>query len=131
MIIPVTVVADVAVPVVDVVDVVAVRHGHVPAPWLVLVVVRVVYGVPAHLALVDMVLVNPVQVAVVDVVDVVAVRHRDMAASGAMPVIVLRVRLMLSHCHGGIPLSENRGLVRSYPRTPAGGSAPTGFCANR
>jgi hypothetical protein len=128
VVVPVAVVADVAVPVVDVVDVVAVRHGHVPASRPVLVVVRVVYGVPARLALVDVVLVNPVQVAVVDVVHMVAVRHRDMAAPGAVPVLVFRVRMVLSHCgHGGIPLSENRGLVRRYPRAYAGGSTRPAF----
>ncbi|GIH66054.1 hypothetical protein Msi02_68710 [Microbispora siamensis] len=132
MVIPVAVVADVAVPVVDVVDVVAVRHGHVPAPRSVLVLVHVVDGVPARFALVDMVLVNPVQVAVVDVVHMVLVRHGDMAAPGAVVVIVFRVRMVLSHGgHGGIPLFENRGLVRRYPRAYAGGSAATGFCASR
>lgn len=132
MVVPVTVVGRVAVPVVDVVDVVAVRHGHVPASRTVLVLVRVVYGVPARLALVDMVFVNPVQVTVVDVVHVVVVWHRDMPAPGAMPVIVPRVLMMLSdRAHGGIPLSENRGLVRRYPRACSGAAAAPRFCASR
>jgi hypothetical protein len=81
VLIPVTAVRGVPVPVVDVVDVVAVRHGDVAAALSVLVGVAVMFGVAAGLTRLRVSFARPVQMAVVRVVDVIAVRHRDVAAS--------------------------------------------------
>ncbi|SNT61368.1 hypothetical protein SAMN05216276_108324 [Streptosporangium subroseum] len=96
MIVPVAVVLDVAMPVVDVVHVAVVRHGDVPAARLVLVAVAVMRGVTARLAFVDVILMDLVQVTVMDVVDVVVVRHGDVPATGPMLVVVIGVLTMLS-----------------------------------
>ena len=67
--------------VVDVVDVVLVRHGDMTAVQSVLVLVPFVHRVRRVHALVHMVLVGAMQVAVVRVVDVIVVRDRHVAAS--------------------------------------------------
>jgi uncharacterized membrane protein YwzB len=96
MIVPMVAVLNMTVPVVDVVDVVVVRHGHVPASQFVLVIVAVVRGVTTRFAFVDVIVVGPVQVAVVDVVDVVVVRHGHVPASQLVLVVVVVVLAMLS-----------------------------------
>ncbi len=73
VVVPVAVVLGVAVPVVDVVDVVAVQHALVSAVLAVLVGVLLVGDVGTGLAFVPVAAVFAVQVAVVGVVDVVAV----------------------------------------------------------
>jgi hypothetical protein len=88
----VPVVLGVAVAVVDVVDVFAVRHGDMAAVRSVLVGVALVDRVGRGLALVGVALVQAVQMAVVDVVDMVGVRDRDMAAAGAVLVGVVAVQ---------------------------------------
>jgi len=102
------VVAGVPVTVVDVVDVVAVWDGDVPAAFAVDVVVRAAFGVAAGLTFVVVALVFAVQVAVVDVVDVVAVRDGDMAAGRAVLVLVFGV---LSVCCRHQNPSSRRGQV--------------------
>ncbi len=77
----------VAVAVVQVVDVVAVRHGHVPAAFPVRMGVPAVLRVAVRLALVEVAVVRAVQVTVVDVVDVVPVRNRDVPATVAVGVV--------------------------------------------
>jgi hypothetical protein len=81
----------VPVPVVQVVEVLVVRHGHMTALRRVLVVVTLVGSVPGWHALVRVIVVHPVNVAVVRVVGVIDVRERDMAAALAMSVLVLGV----------------------------------------
>jgi hypothetical protein len=93
-------VGGVTVPVVQVVDVIAVWHCDVPAALAVGVGVTVVGGVLAVLAFVPVAVVAPVQVSVVDVVDVVGVRHGDMAAALAVVVGVLVVGQVLGGGHG-------------------------------
>jgi hypothetical protein len=78
-------------PVVHVVDVVPVRHGHMTAPVTVDVVVILVHGVASRFAFVVVTVVLSVQVTVVHVVDMIAVRDRDVAASVAVNVVVIRV----------------------------------------
>jgi hypothetical protein len=78
-------------PVVHVVDMVAVLHGLVPTIGSVFVVVRVVHAVRAALALVPVPVVLDVGVAVVEVVDVVAVLHRGVSAVGPVRVGVVVV----------------------------------------
>jgi hypothetical protein len=78
-----------AVPVVDVVDMVVVRHGQVTATRSVLVVVVAMGDVVELLTLVPMVAVLVVRAAIVDVVDVIAVRHRRVPTVGAVDVRVI------------------------------------------
>jgi hypothetical protein len=85
----------VTVAVVRVVDVVLVRHGHVPAALAVLVVVALVGGVAGAGALVDVALVGPVKVPVVRVVGVVAVRKGDVSTTLAVGVGVTVVSAVL------------------------------------
>ncbi|GAA4474723.1 hypothetical protein GCM10023094_10920 [Rhodococcus olei] len=99
MLVVVAVVRGVPVTVVDVVDVVAVRDGHVAAALTVPMFVLAVHGVPGRLALVDVVAVDAVQVSVVDVVGVVTVRNRDVTAAGPVDVVVLGVRMVLGCRH--------------------------------
>lgn len=115
MFVVVIAVLGVPVPVVDVVDMVTVRHRDVAAALAVMVFVSAVHGVLGGLALVHMVGVHAVQVPVVGVVDVIAVRHRDVAAVGAVLVGVIGVRVMLGFRHGtllrigvGIPALDAR-----------------------
>jgi len=77
--------------VVDVVDVVPVRHGHVTAPVTVDVVVILMHGVVRRFAFVVVTVVLSVEVAVVHVVDMVAVRDCDVAASFTVDVVVISV----------------------------------------
>lgn len=86
-----TVVRGVAVAVVHVVDVVAVRDGNVAAALAVIVLVAVVRDMLGGLTLVDVAVMRTMNVAVVGVVDVVAVRDRDMAAALTVLVVVVFV----------------------------------------
>jgi hypothetical protein len=88
VVVPVPVVLGVAMTVMNVVHVVAVRHGGVSAVRAVLVAVRLVSHVSARLALVPVARVLAVQVSVVRVVDVVAVRHFGVPAGRAVGVFV-------------------------------------------
>jgi hypothetical protein len=90
----VAVVLNMTVPVVDVVDMVVVRHGYVPASQFVLVVVAVVRRVTTRFALVDVITVDLVQVTVVDVVDVIVVRYGHVSASQLVLVTVVGVLTM-------------------------------------
>ncbi|MDP4509321.1 hypothetical protein [Nonomuraea turcica] len=75
----------------NVVDVIAVRHGHVPALGPVLVVMRIVRDVRLRLTLVHMILMDAVQATVVDIVDMLAMRDGHMAAAESVLVSVLDV----------------------------------------
>jgi hypothetical protein len=70
-----------AVPVVDVVDVIIVGDGDVSAAFPVDVIVSGVLGVAPIAALVEVSVVGGVEVPVVDVVDMVAVGDGDMPAA--------------------------------------------------
>lgn len=98
MFVVVAVVRGVAVAVVDVVDMVAVRDGHMAAALTVHMVVAAVFGMRRGLAFVVVAGMLAVQVAVVDVVHVVAVRYRDMAAVRSVFVLVFGV-LSMCRCH--------------------------------
>ena len=89
MLVIVAPVGRVAVPVVDVVDVVAVRHRQMAATWSVLMILVAMRDVVQFLALVPMVAVLVVRAAIVDVVDVIAVRHRRVPTVGAVDVRVI------------------------------------------
>jgi hypothetical protein len=88
----VDVVPGVAVAAVDVVDVIAVGHGRVPAPLVVDVHVAGVRQMVAHevgRGGIDVVLVHVVDVPVVEEVDVTLVRHRRVAAEPVVGVGML------------------------------------------
>ena len=86
---PVAVVRCVAVAVVDVVDVIAMRHRFVPAARTVLVIVIFVDHVLGWHALVPVAIVFAMGVAVVDVVDVIAVGDRFVSTVGAVGMGVI------------------------------------------
>jgi hypothetical protein len=77
------------VPVVDVVDVTAVRNGDMSAGFAMGVIVAGVLGVALGCALVEVSVVGGVQVPVVDVVDMVAVGNGDMSATVTVHVGVV------------------------------------------
>jgi len=85
-------------PVVHVVDVVPVRHGHVTAAVTVDVVVILMHGVARRFAFVEVTVVLSMKVTVVHVVDMVAVRDRDVAASFTVDVVV--VNMLAVSCGG-------------------------------
>jgi hypothetical protein len=91
MLVPVAFVGGMAMPIMDVVDVVAMRNGDMSAAFPVGVIVSGVLGVVLGGALVEVSVVGGVQVPVVDVVDVVAVRNRDMSAALTVHMGVVRV----------------------------------------
>ncbi|GGW35409.1 hypothetical protein GCM10010381_20260 [Streptomyces xantholiticus] len=99
VIVPVSFVLRVPVPVVDVVDVIAVHHGGMAAPCAVLVCVPAVRHVLAGLALVPVTGVLPVEMPVMRVVDVVAVRDLAVAAGRTVGVFVRGV-LLVGNGHG-------------------------------
>jgi hypothetical protein len=86
----------VAVPVVHVVDVVAVGYGVVPAALAVLVGVVRVRGMLQG-SLVVVAVVRAMRVAVVDVVGVIAVVDGDVAAALAVLVGVVFVDVVIAH----------------------------------
>ena len=87
----------VAVSIVRVVHVVAVRNSHVATPLTVHMLVVGVGKVVSRLALVEMPVVPPVEVTVVRVVHVVTVRNGHVAASFTVRVAVVGV---LEVCRG-------------------------------
>ncbi|WP_211369805.1 hypothetical protein [Nonomuraea turkmeniaca] len=86
-----TFVRGVTVSVVDVVDMVVVRNGHVPAFRTVLVVMALMRGVRLGLALVHVIVMDAVQATVVDIVDMIVVRDGHVPAAGSMLVSVVGV----------------------------------------
>ena len=91
MLVVVLAVRGVPAPVVDVVDMVSVRHGDMTAAVTVDVVVILMHGVARRFAFVVVTVVLSVQVTVVHVVDMVAVRDRDVATSFAVGMVVINV----------------------------------------
>lgn len=91
MAIPVAIMCSVAVAIVQVVYVIAMRDSYVAAAFAVLVVVVLVNGVLGCLAFVPVAFMLAVDVAIVDVVGVIAVRECDVAAAFAVGVCVLVV----------------------------------------
>jgi hypothetical protein len=87
----VAVVRGMAVSVVQVVDVIVVGDGDVPATLPVSVIVTGVLHVDVGDALVDMPIMSSVEVPVVDVIDVVAMRNGDMPAAFTVNVRVVGV----------------------------------------
>jgi hypothetical protein len=82
----------VAAPIVDIVDVISVRDGHMAAPVAMDMLVALMHLVLAGmLALVKVIVVRSVQVSIVHIVDVVSVRDRDMTAPVTMDMLMVDV----------------------------------------
>ncbi|MDH6129983.1 hypothetical protein P3T39_006976 [Kitasatospora sp. GP82] len=114
MVVPVPGVRGVAVSVVHVVEVVAVRDRHVAAVLAMGVAVAGVLDVGGLFALVHMAFVDPVQVAVMHEVDVVAMRNGNMAAAFTMVVAVFCVGMVFSRCahDDSLPKPDLRSIRR-------------------
>ena len=91
MLVVVFAVRGVPAPVVHIVDMVPVRHGHMTTAVTVDVIMIFVHGVAGRFAFVVVIVVPSMKVTVVHVVNVVAVRDRDVAASFTMDVVVINV----------------------------------------
>ena len=91
MVVPVVFMGGMAVPVVDVVDVIVVRDGDMSAGFAVGVIVSGVLGVALGAALIEVPVVRGVKVAVVDEVDMVPVGDGDVSATVTMHVGVVGV----------------------------------------
>jgi hypothetical protein len=77
-------------PIVDVVDVIAVRHCHMPAALPVKMGMPLMHRMAVRrLAFVVMIVVRSMQVAVVDIVDVIVMGDRDMPTSFAVDMVML------------------------------------------
>jgi hypothetical protein len=87
----VLVVGSVPAPIVYVVDMVPVRHGHMTAAVTVDVVVVLMHGVAGRFAFVIVIVVPSMEVTLVHVVDMVPMRDRDMTASFAVDVVMINV----------------------------------------
>ncbi|ALD93820.1 Hypothetical protein Cul131001_0080 [Corynebacterium ulcerans] len=116
MIVPVALVKGVAVSIVDVVHVVAVRNSYVSTFWAMLVIVVLVNMVLGGLTLIPVALVLAVEVAVMDVINVVAVRNSYVSALRTMSVGVL---CMGCTGHGELLFSNKRHpkLLAFQPRS--------------
>jgi hypothetical protein len=99
MVVPMAIVGRMAVPVVEVVDMVAVRNGDVPAAFPMGVIVIGVLDVVLGGALVEVPLMGGVKVAVVEVIDVVAVRDGYVPAAFTVDMTVVWV-LNVGGAHG-------------------------------
>ncbi len=97
VLVPVTVVCGVAVPVVEVVDVVAVGHRLVTAARTVLVVAVLPVRRVDWLALVPMAVVLVMGVAVMEIVHLVAVLHRRVSARWSVHVGVIGMGITAAH----------------------------------
>ena len=105
MAVPVTVVGCVAVAIVQVVHVIAVRDGDVTAALAVHVIVVLVNVVLGRLALVPVALVLTVDVTVVQVVSVIVVGEGNVAAA-----LAVGVRVLVVDGVGHDSSSKNRGF---------------------
>lgn len=95
----------VTVPIVDVVNVVAVRNSHVAAAWTVLVLVSLVSLLLLGLALHPLAIELAVNVTIVDIVRVVPVGNGNVTAPRAVLVLVICVNFVLRQRHGCPPSS--------------------------
>jgi len=93
----------VPVPVVDVVDVLVVRHRIVAAAWSVLMLMTRVSQVRQRVFVI-VPLVRRVRVPLVHVVDVSFSLHARMTATRPMLMAVVRVLGMIGGCHGSSQL---------------------------
>ena len=91
MLVVVLAVRSVPAPVVHVVDMVPVRHGHMTTAVTVDVVVILMHRVAGRFAFVVVIVVPSMKVTLVHIVDMVPMRDRDMTASFAVDVVMIDV----------------------------------------
>jgi hypothetical protein len=120
VLVPVVAVGGVAMPVVDVVGVVAVDDGFVTAALTVGVGMFVVAYVGIMLAFIPVIVMGVVDVAVVEVVGMVAVVHGNVPAALTMGVRMLRVGVMgnVSHVRCSSVVALGTGRFRSPGSEP-------------
>jgi hypothetical protein len=110
VVVPVPFVCRVAVSVVDVVDMVTVRDGHMPAPGPVLVVMGVVRDVRLRLALVHVLPMEAMEASVVNVVDMIGMRNGHVPAPRAVPMSVISMLVVFGgNNHVQHPLQNRHG----------------------
>jgi hypothetical protein len=97
------VVSSVSAPVVQIVDVISVRDGHVPAALTVDMVVILVHGVAGRFAFVVVIVMPSMKVTVVHIVHMVAMRDRDVPASLTVDVVMVDVFAVSCTGHGYAP----------------------------
>jgi hypothetical protein len=119
VVVPVVIVGGMPLVVVDVVGMVPVGDGDVPALRAMLMVMILMRRVLAGGAFVGVIPVRPVDVAVVRVVGVIAVPERDVAAALGMDVRMIVVRGVLVGVrhfrHSESPSSGTPGTLRLRP----------------
>lgn len=108
VVVPVPVVSRMAMPVVQVVDMIVMGHGHVSATRAVAMFMPRVDRVLGLAALVNMIGVGTMNMAVVGVVGVVSMLEGDMAAPLTVSVRVIGMAWVLG---GDVHLTTPRGLV--------------------
>lgn len=112
MFVVVIVVNRVPASVVNVVDVIAVRDGHMTTSLAVNVVVPLVNHVAAiGFTFVEVIVMRSVKMTIVDVVDVIAVRDRDMPASGAVSMVMADVLMVNRSAHFPCPFHLTSSLM--------------------
>ena len=123
MLVVVLAVSCVPAPVVHIVDVIAVRDGHMAAPLPVNMVVTLMYRVAAGgLAFVVVIVVPSMKMTVVHIVDVITVRDCDMPAPFAMDVVMVDMFVVRCTGHGflaAVPIGIRPNLrpgARLIPR---------------
>jgi hypothetical protein len=104
VLVPVILMRRVPASVMDIVDMIAMRHGHVTAALTVPMRMVGMARVTGALALVGVPVVRPVQVPVMGVIDVVTVRHRHVTTARTVRMIMPGVRVMLCHRSHRCPL---------------------------
>ena len=96
MLVPVTLVRSVTMPIVDVVDMIAMLKRFVSTSWAVNVLMGFVDDVAVERALIPVGAVGPVGMTVVKVIGMVPMLDRNMTASGAVVVRMIFVRSVFS-----------------------------------
>lgn len=108
MLVVVIVVSCVPAPVVNVVDVIAMRDGHMSAALAVNMVMTLMHSMPAgRLAFVVVVVVRSMKMTVVHIVDVIAMRDRYVAAPFAVDMVMADMLLVCSG-HRFLPRCSGR-----------------------
>jgi hypothetical protein len=114
----VAVVSGMAVTVVHIVQVVTVRHRHMPATLTVGVSMSGMLVVVTGLALVRVTFMLTMQMAIVRVVDVIIVRDRHVTTAFAVRMVVSGMRLVLQGCCHSAHLQQSRATARSKTAAP-------------
>lgn len=104
MLVVVLAVSRVAAPVVQIVDMIPVRDGHMAAAVTVHMVMVLMHGVARKFAFVVVIVMPPMKVTVVHIVHMVAVRDRDVPASLTVDVVMIDMLAVGCTSHRFAPL---------------------------